>query len=207
MISWVGICQVTLRKVLTCEAGDANAALFSMYRKRLCSASRSEKSMSLYISLYVKILGRRMKNEWNHPQTLRGSFSAVSTATIATKYSFFQDFRDLQDLHSFAPLRSQNFSKKPSKFLPEWKWNFIFQFRFSMRFAIFLRKFDEILPEFHRNVQEMTNCLDILGKSARKILKMLEISRIKVCEKFSFFISFFHSSPYYYSQLFFGARF
>ena len=50
-----------------------------------------------------------------------------------------------------------------------------------------------ILPEFHRNVQEMTNCLDILRKSASKIRKMLEISGI--CEKFSFFISFFHSSP------------
>ena len=45
-------------------------------------------------------------------QTLGGPFSAVSTATIATKYSFFQDFRDLQDSHTFAPLRSQNFSKK-----------------------------------------------------------------------------------------------
>ena len=40
----------------------------------------------------------------------------------------------------------------------------------------------------------MTNCLDILRKSARKIRKMPEISGI--CEKFSFFISFFHSSPW-----------
>ena len=30
-------------------------------------------------------------------QTLRGSFSAVWTATIATKYYFFHTFRDLQD--------------------------------------------------------------------------------------------------------------
>ena len=108
------------------------------------------------------LLRRRMKNEWNHPQTLRGSFSAVSTATIATKYSFFQDFRDLQDLHTFAPLRSQNFSKKPSKFLTEWKWNFIFHSRFSMKFAIFRRNFDEILPEFHRHVQEMSKKLTLL---------------------------------------------
>ena len=69
-----------------------------------------------------------------------------------------------------------------------------FHFRFSMKFAIFRRKFNEILPEFHRNVQEMKNCLDILRKRARKIRKMLEISGI--CAKFSFFISFFHSSPY-----------
>ena len=37
-------------------------------------------------------------------QTLEGSFSAVWTATIARKDAFCRDFRDLQDLHSFAPL-------------------------------------------------------------------------------------------------------
>ena len=68
-----------------------------------------------------------------------------------------------------------------------------------MNFAIFRRKFDEFFPDFHRNVQEMTKCLEILRKSATKIRKMLEISGI--CEKFSFFISFFHSSPYYYLEI------
>ena len=37
-------------------------------------------------------------------QTLEGSFSAVSTATIARVGAFFQIFRDLQDYHPFAPL-------------------------------------------------------------------------------------------------------
>jgi hypothetical protein len=121
--------------------------------------------------------------KWNHPQTLRASFLAVSTATIATKYSFCCIFRDLQDLHSFATLRYQNFSK----FLPEWKWNFVFSFSFFdeicdfsakiwWNFAgIFLKK--KILPEFHRNCQEMTNCLDIVRKSARKIRKMAQNAR------------------------------
>ena len=40
-------------------------------------------------------------------QTLDASFSAVWTATIARKDAFFCIFRDLQDLHSFAPLKSQ----------------------------------------------------------------------------------------------------
>ena len=40
-------------------------------------------------------------------ETLEGSFSAVSTATIARKDAFFSIFRDLQDLHSFAPLQIQ----------------------------------------------------------------------------------------------------
>ena len=43
-------------------------------------------------------------------QTLGGPFSAVSTATRARVGAFFHIFRDLQDLQSFAPLRSQNLS-------------------------------------------------------------------------------------------------
>ena len=42
-------------------------------------------------------------------ETLEGSFSSVSTATIARVGAFFRVFQDLQDLHSFAPLRTQNF--------------------------------------------------------------------------------------------------
>ena len=44
-------------------------------------------------------------------KTFRGSFSAVWTATIARNDSFCSIFRDLQDLQSFAPLRSQNLQK------------------------------------------------------------------------------------------------
>jgi hypothetical protein len=43
------------------------------------------------------------------------------------------------------------------------------------------------LPVFHRNVQEMTNCLDILRKSAIKIRKMLEIIS-GICDKFKIVI-------------------
>ena len=68
-----------------------------------------------------------------------------------------------------------------------------------MDFAIFRRKFDEILPEFHRNGQEMTKCLEILRKSARKIRKMPEMSGI--CEKFH---SSFHSSFHFFNPLLSG---
>jgi hypothetical protein len=45
-----------------------------------------------------------------------GSFSAGSTGTIATKYSFFQVFRDLQNyLAKFSKIL-QNFEKKISDF-------------------------------------------------------------------------------------------
>jgi hypothetical protein len=44
-------------------------------------------------------------------RTFDGPFSAVSTATIARVGAFFRIFRDLQDVHSFAPLQNQNFGK------------------------------------------------------------------------------------------------
>ena len=43
---------------------------------------------------------------------LAGSFSAVSKRNFARKYAFDSIFQALQDLHSFAPLQSQNFRKK-----------------------------------------------------------------------------------------------
>ena len=51
---------------------------------------------------------RRQMNKLNKsPQILRRSFSSGWTATIARVGTFFSIFRDLQDLHSFAPLESQ----------------------------------------------------------------------------------------------------
>ena len=43
---------------------------------------------------------------------LAGSFSAVSKRKFARKYAFDSIFQTLQDLHPFAPLRSQNFRRK-----------------------------------------------------------------------------------------------
>ena len=54
------------------------------------------------------------------PQTLRGSFSAVSRPIIASKYSFCCSscFRDLQVLHILAHLRAQKeFSQTSANFL------------------------------------------------------------------------------------------
>ena len=64
---------------------------------------------------------------------------------------------------------------------------FAFFDEFKQNFAIFLRNFDEILPEFHRNGLEMTKCLEILKKNARKIRKMAENSGI-----YAKFHSFMH---------------
>ena len=42
---------------------------------------------------------------------LAGSFSAVSKPNFAIKYAFDSILQDLQEVHHFAPLQSQNFSK------------------------------------------------------------------------------------------------
>ena len=42
---------------------------------------------------------------------LAGSFSAISKRNFARKYAFDSIFQAIQDVHTFAPLRSQNFSK------------------------------------------------------------------------------------------------
>ena len=126
------------------------------------------------------------------PQILRGSFSAVWTATIARLGSFFSIFHGLQDVHTFAPLRFRNFSKNRQTFCRNEKMKFIFIACFRLLFAFFRRNLDEFWPEFHRNVQKMTNCLEILRKSDRKIWKMSKFRKFRNCDNFHFFISFFH---------------
>ena len=113
-------------------------------------------------------------------QTLGGPFSAVSTATIATKYSFFQDFRDLQDFHTFAPLRSQNFSKKVVTILSFLnKLNNLFNSNF-MKNALKLVFFFEILMKFCRNFTNIfRKCqnLRIIAENSEKIAKIWSKSR------------------------------
>ena len=79
-------------------------------------------------------------------RSLEGSFSAGSTATIATKYSFFQIFRDLQNYLSKSSkilqkfVKNQRFSQKSALFCknPEISQKFCKILRFL---AIFCKKF------------------------------------------------------------------
>ena len=61
-------------------------------------------------------------------RTLDDPFSAVLTPIFATKDSFCSAFRNLQDFHTFAPLKTRNFNENPSNFA-------------------------EIFPEFHKILQ------------------------------------------------------
>ena len=74
------------------------------------------------------------------PQTLEGSFSAVSTPIFTSKYSFCSVFRDLQDYHTFAPLEAQNLRKFLSNV-------FIFLLKFQQK-SRFFSNFRRILHQF-----------------------------------------------------------
>ena len=134
-----------------------------------------------------------MKNEWNYPQTLRGSFSAVSTATIATKYSFFQVFRDLQDSHTFAPPRSQNFSEKPSNFFAGMKMKFHFPFSFFDEFRDFSAKiwwnFAGISQKWLGNDKPSRDFVKKCEKNSEKCQKFPEIVKISIFHSIFPFVS------------------
>ena len=87
-------------------------------------------------------------------EILRGSFSAVSTATIARVGASFHIFRDLQDLHAFAPLQTQNinyFSFEVQSFFIE-----ISQVcNFHLSFLVFQTDFDENASGFQQNFRNL----------------------------------------------------
>ena len=103
----------------------------------------------------------------------------------------FQDFSRSTRFKNLCTAQTSKFQEKTRpKFCRNETFSFSFSFQQkSMNFVIFLLNFDKILPEFHEKFQEITKVLNILRNSARKILKMLEISGI--CEKFHFPCSFF----------------
>ena len=102
--------------------------------------------------VWLKIRGRRFDIESysdffsQNVQTLEGSFSAVSTPIFTTKASFCSIFRDLQDLQSCAPLRSQNYSKIRQVF-PYSCSNFCKHRYFSTLSIEFCTELDEIFSE------------------------------------------------------------
>jgi len=113
------------------------------------SASRTGRNQSISGrggSVKIKSHYDSSKIKW----TLRSSFSAVSTPIFASKHSLESSWRDLEDLHAFAPLRPQYFSKISSFFFGVFKVRNAKQFAFfkSRRdFRWFLIKITRILSE------------------------------------------------------------
>ena len=81
---------------------------------------------------------------------LEGSFSSVPKPIFATTYSYFSIFQDLQDLHTFAPLRIQNTRKSSSNFF--WIFDRISakNHDFSTIFIEICSDFDDFFSGFRR---------------------------------------------------------
>ena len=105
----------------------------------------------------------------NFYQTSGGSFSAVSTPQIARVGAFFRIFRDLQELHSFAPLRIQKFCKFSSNFL-EIFWKVLENF---VDFAWNSSFFEQILMKICRNFTKISSFQMAHWKSGDLIEKIL----------------------------------
>ena len=91
-----------------------------------------------------------------------GPFSAVSTFQIARLGSFSSIFRDLHDVHSFAPVQSQKFSNFTSIFKNDFNVHLAICFRFFISLPFFEHiDSDETPSEFHeisRNFVSLTSC-------------------------------------------------
>ena len=89
--------------------------------------------------------GVRSSLEKKKKKFLAGSFSAVSNRNFASKYAFDSIFQALQDLNTFAPLQSRNFSKKSVLKKQQFSW------KFSKKFAMFqnLQNFANYFQKFH----------------------------------------------------------
>jgi hypothetical protein len=128
-----------------------------------------------------------MKSPQNVSRLVLGCVDSYDSNRIVILQHFSRSIR----FSYFCTAQPSKFQQNIVKFLPEWKKSFVS--RFFDEFCNFLQRFDEILPEFHRNIQEMTKCLDILRKSAIKVRKMLEI--FWICGKFHFSVHFFNRLP------------
>ena len=95
-------------------------------------------------------------------QTSDGSFSAVWTATIASKDAFCSIFHNLQDLHPFAPLQSQ--------ILQIFRNFFRENFRIFSDFCKILLKFCEISA---KNSKFFTQICEIFVKNFEKNAKKI----------------------------------
>ena len=103
-----------------------------------------------------------------------GPLTAVSKPIFASKYSFYSIFRDLQVLHSFAPLRIQKSSKILSTIFGFFQFFFVkilhFFLRISSIFASnlmkFYRNFDDFLQKLSKSM-ELSKISENPGKCGR----------------------------------------
>ena len=112
---------------------------------------------------------------WIFLQTLRGSFSAVSTPIFASKYSLESSRRDLHNALLCTVLQSQNFSQKSSSFFRDWILNFRF-FHFLRRILHFFCEFlMNFCPDFATNSRKEWRVSLFQSNLRKQIRKLPEI--------------------------------
>ena len=87
----------------------------------------------------------------------------IEASNFASKYSSESSWRDLQDLHAFAPLRPQYFSKFSSKFFGVFKIRHAEKFDFfqiSSWFSLIFMKFCRIFSDFFEKRCNYSKYLD-----------------------------------------------
>ena len=113
---------------------------------------------------------------WIFLQTLRGSFSAVSTPIFASKYALESSWWDLQDVDTFAPLRSQNFSQKSSNIFSRMNDEFPSFFIFSVELYIFSANFWWHFVRISRQIPEKSDVCRFLNQICE--------NKLENCRKF-----------------------
>ena len=107
-----------------------------------------------------------------YPQTLRGSFSALSMPPIARVGASLSIFRYLHDLHTSAPLQSQSVSNISSNFVakfPDFE-SFKDSFFIKIHFAMFCYQ-SEILMKFQQNFA-------ISSKTVKNVCLITNVERL-----------------------------
>ena len=112
---------------------------------------------------------------WIFPQTSRGSFSAVSTPTFASKYSLESSRRDLHNALLCTVFQSQNFSQKSPTFFREWILNFRC-FHFYVEFCNF---FCEFSVNFFRISRQIPENSDVC-----RFFNQIYENKSEICRKF-----------------------
>ena len=145
-------------------------------------SNRPQKKVSWDISLTLRTAGRQ--GCLIDPGGVRGRQAAKLRRArswlyrrrflqVNTKYSLESSWRDLQDLHTFAPLRSQNFTQKSSTFFREWRMNFRCYSSFLCRnLHFFCEFFMKFRPDFATNSRKEW-CVSFFQSNLRKQIRNL----------------------------------
>ena len=138
------VCPISVYRSSRCHVGHAAPA--HLGHRRMYLPSLLQRPAPLLVrgapgghDLHRQDWGGDWNDEiggWNQLQTFGGHLSAISRTIILRNCAFFTIFRDhLQDVHTFEPLRSQNFRKTST-------WNF------SCNLASFVTFFLQSLSRF-----------------------------------------------------------